>query len=439
MTLRTRTSPIALGLLASFAPSCAESPPFVEEEVACEERLAEPGAHTVLVEDTQLDPRSPALRDLVGGCYRIECDTTKPAPPPMPEGDEAARAWAIERARRAREEDACRIVPGVRVRRAEGGALAVADLEAWNRAIRSKRTPDGLADRFVAGRRIDEPAFDAEHGTRVASVIAHGARPGTRLVLLQGRIRSRTRARTCPTRASLEASSRLLTDPAVIDAYAQAAPDRVDEDRYALLRRHGVTLANESFGVSAVDLEGDCPGLPWRAYLAASGAFDDAVARARDARGLFKGIAVTTVRAAGNERATVSSAADAVDLCQGRRGSPPALGGRSAFVVIASYDPVTGRPSSFTNRGACVDALAPGERIVTEGFDGMLYPLDGTSLAAPMVTGLLARTTAAATAPADLRALVRQGRAEDDSSEASLGAEVVGRELLFDATDTPMR
>lgn len=439
MSWLTRTAPMALGLVASFALSCSESPPFVEEEVTCEERLAEPGAHTILVEDTQLDPRSPALRDLVGGCYRIECDATRPPPPPMPEGDEAARAWAIERARRGREEDACRIVPGVRVRRAEGGGLAIADLEAWNRAIRSKRTPDGLADRFVAGRRIDEPAFTVEHGTRVASVIAHGARPGTRLVLLQGRIRSSTQARTCPTRASLEATIRLQSDAAVIDAYAQAAPDRVDEDRYALLRRHGVTLANESFGTTAADLEGACPGLPWRAYLAASGAFDEAVTRARDSRGVFRGIAVTTVRAAGNEGSTVSSAADAAALCRGRRGSPSALGASSAFVVIGSYDPRTGRPSAFTNRGACVDVLAPGERIVTRGFDGMLYPLDGTSFAAPMVTRWLARTTSPATAPAELRALVRQGRAEDDTSKSSLDAEILGRELLFDTKDAPMR
>jgi hypothetical protein len=435
----TRRRGLAVRVLvgAVLVASCAAEPEVVVEEVTCPEVIGDGTEHTVLVEDTQLDPRVPSLRPFVGGCYRIVCSDDVSRPPP-PEDEEGRRAWEIERARQARAEDGCRIVPGVIVRRAVGEGVRPGDVGAWNRALAAKRLPEALGDRLALPARLDDPRLDSEHGTRVASLIAHGARPGLRIVLLQGAIRSRAARVACPTSEAVARATQLASDPEVIRAYAEAEPKRVDEDRWALLRRHRVTLVNESFGSSRSDLETACPGRPWRAYLAAEEALELAVTRTRDARGVFGGLAVTTVRAAGNEAQDVSAPGDARMSCRGRGDAPASLGARSALVVIGSYDPSTKEASRFTNYGACVDAYAAGERVLTRGFDDVLYPVDGTSVAAPLVTRWLAQVTRSTMSPADVRRFVRGDLGDTERSTRRLPDEASPPELLFDAKEVPL-
>jgi subtilisin family serine protease len=82
------------------------------------------------------------------------------------------------------------------------------------------------------------------------------------------------------------------------------------------------------------------------------------------------------------------------------------------LITVAATDPQGGRDlSSFSNYGALdVQVAAPGGQILSTSKDGGWVEMSGTSMAAPMVTGVAALAAAVnpRLTPADLRALLMQ-------------------------------
>ncbi|OJD30879.1 peptidase s8 s53 subtilisin kexin sedolisin [Diplodia corticola] len=72
--------------------------------------------------------------------------------------------------------------------------------------------------------------------------------------------------------------------------------------------------------------------------------------------------------------------------------SPSNVGGSNSSVVSVGSIGITDEVSSFSNTGACVDVYAPGEDILSTyiGGDNVVQYLDGTSMACPHVTGVMA-------------------------------------------------
>jgi cerevisin len=85
----------------------------------------------------------------------------------------------------------------------------------------------------------------------------------------------------------------------------------------------------------------------------------------------------------------VSAGNEADDACNY---SPSSLGGSNSDLISVGSIGATYRVSPFSNTGNCVDVYAPGERIVSSWIttNRSLQVLQGTSMSAPHVTGLVA-------------------------------------------------
>ncbi|MBX3230300.1 MAG: S8 family serine peptidase [Labilithrix sp.] len=386
---------LALSLLGCESTGLS---PLVEEEVTYECPSRPPsGRPRMLIVDTQLDPTLPELAPSIAGCYRFECDDAG---------------------------ESCAVVPGVKLRRRKTTRRTPPDPAAWNAALAQKRAPDGLV------ATMEYPIFgvgpEGDHGTAVASAAMYGL-AGVDLLFLQVPLRRETEAIECPSASEIDEEIRKATDP-VARAERVGAPLSPEEREYVeLMRRERIDVSNESFGSSRPELEVACPNLRWREYFEAEGRVVREREAALDAQGAFAGIAVTVVKAAGNDGAYVTSLAD-VDYChEDRTGG---FGAGSKTIVVGSYDVDDLTLSFFTNHGPCVDVYAPGSRILVPDANGILRLTYGTSLAAPLVTRLIAtlpRDPPAATV-ARVRALAKN---------KMLPLSLFPPGLLFDDKTTP--
>ena len=89
-------------------------------------------------------------------------------------------------------------------------------------------------------------------------------------------------------------------------------------------------------------------------------------------------LGVTSVVAAGNQNE---------DACVTSPGRAPAA------ITVGSTRKTNDQKSSFSNFGPCVNIFAPGQNILSafNGNDNDFTELSGTSMAAPMVSGIAAR------------------------------------------------
>ena len=60
-----------------------------------------------------------------------------------------------------------------------------------------------------------------------------------------------------------------------------------------------------------------------------------------------------------------------------------------ATILVGALDE-TGERTSFSNYGDAVDVFAPGEMIAGAGIDGKIVKMSGTSMASPLIAGLVA-------------------------------------------------
>jgi cerevisin len=93
--------------------------------------------------------------------------------------------------------------------------------------------------------------------------------------------------------------------------------------------------------------------------------------------------------------------------------SPSSVGGSGGNAISVGAISIQNQLSTFSNTGPCVDVYAPGQDIVSAwiGGDNVINAIDGTSMAAPHVTGLvayhIARNSSLAQDPAAMKAFVR--------------------------------
>lgn len=249
--------------------------------------------------------------------------------------------------------------------------------QSWNAAIRTSQLAAAppLADQILM--RLWAVPF---HGTATAGIIAD-TNPNARLVLVEKSFTKVTpggTASSCMTQENLDRATRLLSDPEVQAAYVNrplSASERLLTEVASLT---GAEIVNESYGkMSRAGVEAslsadECPAVDLTEYFRRIAALD--LLREES---MLK-TAPLVIKAAGNESAKLTDGGDSTECRLGQ----------TTQLLVGSYG-TSERRSSFSNYGACVDVYAPGEDVIIHVNGDWLFPLSGTSFAAPMVAGLL--------------------------------------------------
>lgn len=221
---------------------------------------------------------------------------------------------------------------------------------------------DGFIDN-VYGIDLVTPSGDpmdngATHGTHVAGIIAgdqltapggsRGVAPGVKLMAIK-----------------------------IISAKKTFLSDAVMGWRYAV--DHGANILSNSWRVYS----------SWKTYDPT----EENLALLKAAIQYAQSRNVLVVVASGNERTDVDNNAD--------KAWPVCFTGLKNLVGVASSD-YKDLPSSFTNYGnRSVHVAAPGSRIVSTVRGGKWEEMSGTSMATPLVAGVLARGLSAGMSPED--------------------------------------
>jgi subtilisin family serine protease len=371
-----------------------------------------------MVIDEGFDLSNPALAGRVEAAYTLAChtDDIEDADPLADSAsamdNEAAKAALLSLL--AKRDDSCELRAGIADRSNPFTDLE-SDRRSWNAAVASGRLADAPA---IAEQLLLRLLFTPFHGTATASVIAQ-SNPRVRLILVERAfskvLGSQKKSESCLTQTAIDQATSLLSDPDVQGAYLARPLAAGDQALSELMANHDVRVVNESFGsVSRSTLEDSvvaqgCEPVSLNAYFttmaALERAYDEAHARSD----------VLRSKAAGNAGLPLNGAEDSVECRIGSK----------ERVLIGSYD-FDGRRSADSNFGPCVDLYAPGDVIARLPGD-WLFPLSGTSFAAPLVARALSasapRPFHAETARAALMALC------DD--ELRLPARLFPKELLW--------
>ena len=288
----------------------------------------------------------------------------------------------------------------------------------WNAAMRSGDliAAPPLAEQLVL--RLWAVPF---HGTATAGIIAYD-NPDVRLVLVEQSFWSLgngNHVSTCPTQESIDETVALLSEPEVTAAYVARPLSALDRALAEVARLHSVNIVNESYGrISREGLEQllaarNCSPVSLRPYFVIMSELE----RLRDDANSTSPPLI--VKASGNDGA----------LLKGPEDSTECRIGDSWRLLVGSYR-FDGARSKSSNFGDCVDLYAPGEDILAHLPGDWLFPLTGTSFAAPLVVRLLSEESPK---PFDLFAARRALLAMREST-GKISAEHFPKELLWNPT-----
>jgi hypothetical protein len=354
---------------------------------------AGPLRHVVMVVDDGFDPSVAELNGKVVASHTIVCDQSsdnadggaEAGADPLAEGANPDFATAKRDLIAALQvpDRSCQLRAGMQPY--DQHLLASVDgyRDRWNAALRSDTdlTQAFTTTEYAAITSVLQSApQDARvHGTSVAGLLAY-KNPDLRLVLVQYPLLSTSAVQAqvqCTSQATIDQAMALLADPEVRAAYVGRPRADLDRGLDQVISQNNVGSLNLSIGVLSTKAVEDamvaqgCARVdlgPWQARLSE---LDRAQESAQSAPSAL------SVQSAGNEGVTIDSPADSADC---RLGDP-------ARLLVGAYG-LDGVLAGFSNRGLCVDVVAPGKAIIAPLPGNWLLPQDGTSFSAPLVARL---------------------------------------------------
>ncbi|HEX4403263.1 MAG TPA: S8 family serine peptidase, partial [Polyangia bacterium] len=353
-----------------------------------------------MVIDEGIDVTAADFRGKIVATYTSTCKTTTATTAPTDAMPSFADVKSAYIAQLQIPDDSCTLTPSIS---AKTDPFATLDnlRSSWNDMLREQK----FGNQVFSEAEFDalDAAFKAEfvdfpdHGTTTAGTVAH-ENPDVRLVLVERTLEddaTRVTDFVCLEQAALDQTVALLSDPDVRDAYAHAPVSQYTIDFLKIVSTFNVGLINESYGTASrteVDMlqqMNGCAAVDSSAYFAV---MHDVHAARLAAQPPLPYLAV---QSAGNDGQEIDSGADDFDC----------IPEDTRRLLVGSTKP-DGARSTFSNFGACVNVVAPGERVIAPYAGGWLLPVQGTSYSAPFVTRALSMTATEPFDPAAARAAI---------------------------------
>jgi hypothetical protein len=346
--------------------------------ITCPLKPPDPSRTRVMVVDRGFDLRHPIFAGKIAGCYEIECPPAAPFDATIAETDDERAARYIAYLRD----------PGPDCTLKEGLVLEVDsyleefDPKAraeWNETFLSKR---GFDESWDLDTLIDATGSGDYHGTASAGAIAY--QNDVDIVAVQIKLDTLgdvADTLACPSQASLDRETRMLSRPDVAAAYVGAPLENEERILMDLRRRHGVRIENHSFGpISNRMLErllgARCPPFSLEPYTLVQTELDAQRLSSLRASGAYEGTDVLTFQSSGNYGDRIDDGGDTM-ACLPRRELELLVG---AYELYREQAFIT----DFSNYGECVDAYALGSAVLLPTANAFYGPFWGTSFSAPL-------------------------------------------------------
>ncbi|MGE0173316.1 MAG: S8 family serine peptidase [Oligoflexales bacterium] len=378
--------------------------------------------HTVMVIDDGFDVNHPVFKGKIAAAYTITCDESSDGfQDPEPTTYEELRLQVLESLKK--RDDSCHLEKNVTVETNPDLPKVQSNRDPWNEAVENKQigglilyfemlaynaptapkpekvgslsTEEALKTLLVLDGYSAEGEYLTEfhqHGTMTAGTVAY-QNPNVKLVLVHMDLGGPSQARSnvtakagdddddddddsdqsdCPSQESFDLEAQLMEDQQVLDAISKQ-PARVDEELGKIMREHGVTLVNKSYGANPASMleqefaDQGCK-VSLHKWVAAQAKMEAARAKYLvDSKTMPR---VLNIRAAGNE----STLIDTVE-----EGSQCVMPDE---IEVGSVD-YNKQRSAFSNYGKCVDTYIGGEDLVLAVPGGFLKVASGTSFSSP--------------------------------------------------------
>lgn len=420
---------IALIFLSVFFTGCGSSKsnsersgeaPYENADV-----VANPNRHNVLVIDDGFDLNHPVFRNKVVARYRLRCsESTGPVIEAQDNYESQKRALISYL---SYEESDCILSPRLPFQPSRALEGIQHKRDEWNQALKSKTVSETYKGREWEAESIFQILSDRGryHGTNTAGLIAYN-NDRVNLFVLQLELASPQSINTdntsasCPRQVDIDVTTKLYSDPEVIEAFASAPLPTISSQDAAidqLIKKHKISLVNKSYGMLPLDaiqrsLEANHCSVNFAPLFAARARLLDA----RRERFPEPKDAPLVFQAAGNEGLSINSLEQSWD-CTLKDDNTILVGG-----VNYEFERAT-----WSNFGSCVEMYAVGDRVITPAPLEFLNIASGTSFSSPMAL----RYATMITSPGASSSEIRSAILTDLDSDKNLSDSHFPHELVY--------
>jgi len=260
----------------------------------------------------------------------------------------------------------------------------------WNSAVRA-----GTKDELTYKQQVEEIIKGEKgkynyHGTATAGLIARD-NDKIDLILIEPELLQLMLPNDvylnlgCRSQVEIDLKAKLFEDSDVRKAYIDA--ERIDADSVVLqlLKKHQVTLINESYGPTSAGEFADyykqkqCKPVDFKRLFIAESRLGRERQEAIEAKYQYHPL---HIRAAGNAGKELNLESDTLDPCRDE----------DNYLIVGSLDR-HGEISEFSNRGRCVEVYTLGSDVIVDAPNDFLDVQNGTSMSAPLLTRYLTLNT----------------------------------------------
>jgi len=260
----------------------------------------------------------------------------------------------------------------------------------WNAAVKA-----GTKDSLTYRQQVEDIVKGEKgkynyHGTATAGLIARD-NDKINLILIEPELLQLMLPNDvyldlgCRSQVEIDLKARLFEDKDVRKAFINADREDADSVVLQLLKKHQVTLINESYGPTSAGEFADyykkkqCAEVDFKRMFIAESRLSRERQEAIEAKYQYRPL---HIRSAGNAGKELNLESDTLDPCRDE----------DNFLIVGSLDR-NGEVSDFSNTGRCVEIYTLGTDVIVDAPKDFLDVQSGTSMSAPLLTRYLTLNT----------------------------------------------